>query len=64
MRDAESNFNDMPLFGAVAYVGVPSMERLLIFKILHYSNLHNSVRIILYTYNICAVMHFVNTIKN
>ena len=27
--NAESNFNDMPLFGAVAYVVVPTMERLL-----------------------------------
>ena len=26
---AESNFNDMLLFGAVVYVGVPTMERLL-----------------------------------
>ena len=26
--NVESNFNDMPLFGAVAYVGVPTMERL------------------------------------
>ena len=26
--NAESNLNDMPLFGAVAYVGVPTMERL------------------------------------
>ena len=27
-QNAESNLNDMPLFGAVAYVGVPTMERL------------------------------------
>ena len=27
-RNAESNFNDMLLFGAVVYVGVPTMERL------------------------------------
>ena len=26
--NAESNFNDMLLFGAVVYVGVPTMERL------------------------------------
>lgn len=26
--NAESNWNDMLLFGAVAYVGVPTMERL------------------------------------
>lgn len=28
--NAENNFNDMPLFGAVAYVDVPTMDRLLI----------------------------------
>ena len=28
LRNAENNSNDMPLFGAVAYVGVPTMERL------------------------------------
>lgn len=27
-RNAESNFNDILLFGAVVYVGVPTMERL------------------------------------
>ena len=27
-RNVESTFNDMPLFGAVAYVGVRTMERL------------------------------------
>lgn len=27
-QNAESNLNDMPLFAAVAYVGVPTMERL------------------------------------
>lgn len=26
-RNAESNFNDMLLFGAVVYVGVPTMEQ-------------------------------------
>ena len=31
-RNAESNFNDMLLFGAVVYVGVPTMERLSIVK--------------------------------
>ena len=27
-RNAENNFNDMLLFGAAAYVGIPTMERL------------------------------------
>ena len=34
-RNAESNFNDMLLFGAVVYVGVPTMERLLRMEVYH-----------------------------
>lgn len=35
-RNAESIFNDMPLFGVATYAGVPTMERLLTFYCVKY----------------------------